>query len=71
VEYVLRTLTVPLLCLYRAARSWTPMPPSDTGAGSLALARMAENRELPDASSKVAEVGLTGNEARELLAGRG
>jgi hypothetical protein len=40
-------------------------------AGSLALARMAEDRELLDASADVAEVGLTGDEAQELLGGRG
>jgi hypothetical protein len=39
--------------------------------GSLALARMVENRELPDASAEAAEVGLTGDEARKLLGDRG
>ena len=38
-------------------------------AGSLALARMAEDRELLDASSDVGEVGLTEDETRELLGG--
>ena len=38
--------------------------------GSLALARMAEDRELPDAGADVAEVGLTEGEAQELLGGR-
>ena len=42
-----------------------------SAAGSLALARMAEDRELLDASAEVAEVGLTGGEAQELLGGRG
>jgi len=42
-----------------------------SAAGSLALARMAEERELPDASADVAEVGLTGGEAQELPGGRG
>ena len=36
-------------------------------AGSLALARMAEDRELLDASVDVGEAGLTEDEARELL----
>jgi hypothetical protein len=39
--------------------------------GSLALARMAEDRELLDASAEVAEVGLTGDEEQELLGGGG
>jgi hypothetical protein len=36
-------------------------------AGSLALARMAEHRELPDASVDVSEIGLTKDDVRELL----
>jgi hypothetical protein len=44
---------------------------SGSAAGSLALARMAEERELLDAGADVAEVGLTGDEAQELLGGRG
>lgn len=40
-------------------------------SGSLALARMAEDRELMDAGEDVAEVGLTEEEARELLGGGG
>ena len=42
-----------------------------SAAGSLALARMAEERESLDASADVAEVGLTSGEAQELLGGRG
>ena len=42
-----------------------------SASGLLALARMAEDRELLDASAEVAEVGLTGGEAQELLGGRG
>jgi len=42
-----------------------------SAAGSLALARMAEDRELPRASANVAEVGLSGDEAQELLGGKG
>ena len=36
-------------------------------AGSLALARLAGNRELPDTATDVVEAGLTDDEARELL----
>ena len=39
-------------------------------AGSLALARMAEEPELLDADADVAELGLTEGEAQELLGGR-
>jgi hypothetical protein len=42
-----------------------------SAAGSLALARMAEDRELLDASADVGEAGLTEDEARELLGGGG
>ena len=42
-----------------------------SAAGSLALARMTEGRELLDASAEVAEVGPTGDEAQEQLGGRG
>jgi hypothetical protein len=42
-----------------------------SAAGSLKLARMSEDRELLDASAEVAEVGLAGDEAQELLGGRG
>jgi hypothetical protein len=40
-------------------------------AGSLALARRAEDRELLDAGADVGEAGLTKDEVRELLRGRG
>ncbi|MFN2399411.1 MAG: hypothetical protein ABR543_12325 [Gemmatimonadaceae bacterium] len=40
-----------------------------SAAGSLALARMAERRELPDPSADPAEAGLTEDERRELLGG--
>ncbi len=40
-----------------------------SAAGSLALARMAEDRELLDANPDVAEAGLTEGETRELLGG--
>ncbi len=41
-----------------------------SATGSLALARMAEDRELLEASKDVAEVGLTEGEVQELLGGR-
>ncbi len=40
-------------------------------AGSLALARRVEDRELLDAGADVGEAGLTEDEARELLGGGG
>jgi hypothetical protein len=40
-------------------------------AGSLALARVSDDRELLDASAEAADVGLTEGEVKELLAGRG
>jgi hypothetical protein len=40
-------------------------------AGSLALARMAEDRELLDDSEDVGEAGHTDDEVRELLGGGG
>ncbi len=42
-----------------------------SAAGSLALARMAEDRESLDAGANVAEAGLTEDESRELLGGGG
>ncbi len=42
-----------------------------SAAGSLALARRAEEREMLDASAEVTEVGLTGGEGQEALGGRG
>ncbi len=42
-----------------------------SASGSLILARMSEDRALLDASEDVAEVGLTGDEAQELLEGGG
>ena len=42
-----------------------------SAAGSLALARMAEDRALLDAGEDLAEVGLTADEAQELLGGGG
>ena len=40
-----------------------------SAAGSLLLARVAEDRELLAAGDEVSDVGLTGEEARELLGG--
>ena len=40
-----------------------------SAAGSLMLARVGEDRELLAAGDEVAEVGLTGDEAQELLGG--
>ena len=54
---------------FNAAPGSTNNPRS--AAGSLALARMAEDRELLDASADVDEAGLTEDEARELLGGGG
>ena len=42
-----------------------------SAAGSLDLARLAEDRELLDASADVAEVGLSEGEAQKLLGGGG
>jgi hypothetical protein len=42
-----------------------------SASGSLMLARMPEERELLDASTEVAEVGLSEGEAQELLGGGG
>ena len=42
-----------------------------SASGSLALARMTEDRALLEASEDVAEVGLTEGEAQELLGGGG
>jgi len=39
-----------------------------SAAGSLALARRAEDREVLDAGADVADIGLTEEEKRELLA---
>ena len=42
-----------------------------SAAGSLALARRTEDRELLETSEEVAEVGLSERETRELLGGGG
>ena len=59
--------------LWRAAAiiGTTTLGSAIAASGSLALARMAEDRELLDTSADVAEVGLTEVEAQELLGGRG
>ena len=43
---------------------------SGSAAASLAVARMSEDRELLAESSEVADVGLTPDEARDLLGGK-
>lgn len=42
-----------------------------SAAASLMLARMADDKELLDAGAEVGDVGLTGEEERELLGGNG
>jgi hypothetical protein len=42
-----------------------------SAAGTLVLARRAEDRNLLEAGAEAAEVGLTQGEAKELLGGRG
>ncbi len=42
---------------------------ASSAAGSLALARRGDDRELLDAGADVADIGLTEEEKRELLAG--
>ncbi len=60
------------LWLFTAAISGLVAPLTAVSAtGSLALARMAEDRALLEASEDVAEVGFTEGEAQELLGGRG
>jgi len=46
-----------------------PWRGAGSAAGSLALARRADDRELLDAGADVADIGLTEEEKRELLAG--
>ncbi len=41
-----------------------------SAAGSLALARRADDREVLDAGADVADIGLTAEEKRELLLGK-
>ena len=44
-----------------------PLIAAGSAAGSLALARSADDRELLDAGADVADIGLTKEEKRELL----
>ena len=46
-----------------------PLLAAGSAAGSLALARRADDRELLDAGADVADIGLTEEEKRELLTG--
>ncbi len=47
--------------------SVTTLLGAGSAAGSLALARMADDRELLEAGADVADIGLTEAEKRELL----
>jgi hypothetical protein len=66
----LATPNVPLWQIIAALAGPLTIGSALAAAGSLALARMAGDRELLDASDDVGEVGLTDDEARQLL-GRG
>ncbi len=46
-----------------------PLLGAGSAAGSLALARRADDREVLDAGADVADIGLTEEEKRELLTG--
>jgi len=65
----LGTANVPLWQITAALVGPLTLGGAIAASGSLALARMAEDRELIDASQDVADVGLTEEEARELLGG--
>jgi len=63
------TLNVPPWQLTAALVGPLTLGSAIAAAGSLALARMAEDRELPNAGHDVGDVGLTPKEGRELLGG--
>lgn len=65
----LATPNVPLWRLTLALLGPFTLGGAIAASGSLALARMAEDRELLGDSHEVADVGLTEEEARELLGG--
>ncbi len=67
----LATPNIPLWQITAALIGPLTLGSAIAASGSLALARMAEDRELLDASRDVADVGLTEEEARELLGGEG
>lgn len=60
---------LPLWLLGAVTMGTTSLLGALSAAGTLALARMSEDRELLDASEDVAGVGLGAGEARELLGG--
>ena len=65
------TLNIPLWPLTAALVVPLTLGSAIAASASLAVARMAEDRELLDASEDVADVGLTEEETRELLGGEG
>ncbi len=65
----LATANVPLWQITAALVGPLTLGGAIAASSSLALARMAEDRELIDASQDVADVGLTEEEGRELLGG--
>jgi hypothetical protein len=64
------TTELPLWLLATVVISSITLLSTVSAAGSLALARMAEKRELPRAGAGVAEVGRGGREPQTLLARR-
>ena len=67
----LATPNIPLWQITAALVGPLTLGSAIAASGSLALARLAEDRELLDASRDVADVGLTEEEERELLGGEG
>ncbi len=67
----LATPNIPLWQITAALVGPLTLGSAIAASGSLALARMAESRELLDASQDIADVGLTEEDARELLGGEG
>ncbi len=67
----LATPNVPLWRITAALVGPLALGGAIAASGSLALARMSEDRELLDAGRDVADVGLSEEEARELLGGEG
>ena len=65
------TLNVPLWPFTAALVVPLTLGSAIAASGSLAVARMAEDRELLDASRDVGDVGLTEEDARELFGGEG
>jgi hypothetical protein len=65
----LATPNIPLWQITAALLGPLTIGSAIAAAGSLALARMSEDRELLDAGRNAADVGLTEQEARELLGG--